>query len=225
MHWAWRQLQTAELYSDHTDPEMISHPKLQAARLLQRLLCALGTLPPIKLATALMQCAVCLPENHTIQPCAKRPCCSSSAFIAMHEPGMSNSCQTLRRRVVESDLELYTCRQGVPQADLPAHVGNGTIPTSYNELATLLTVTGVLPPLSLCQHSQADCVCKVVTYRARQICPMTCDSISCPHFESLEILLTKCSDQVLHVSVSQARRPFGICSREGRTESLAMPPS
>ncbi|KAK9806419.1 hypothetical protein WJX73_004486 [Symbiochloris irregularis] len=71
------------------------------------------------------------------------PCVPTSCFIQQGQAQpVCPAGTTDVQRVVESDLELYTCRQGIPQADLPAHVGNGTIPTSYNELATLLTVTG-----------------------------------------------------------------------------------
>ena len=46
------------------------------------------------------------------------------------------------RRVVEDTLELYTCKPGVADSELPAAPGNGTAQGSYNELATLMTVTG-----------------------------------------------------------------------------------
>ena len=40
------------------------------------------------------------------------------------------------------DLELYTCKQVGGDSEFPADPGNGTTPGYYNELATLLTVTG-----------------------------------------------------------------------------------
>jgi len=48
-----------------------------------------------------------------------------------------------RRRIVEQSLELYTC-SGAAGADseTPAEARNGTLPRSYNELATLMSVTG-----------------------------------------------------------------------------------
>jgi len=47
------------------------------------------------------------------------------------------------RRIVEQSLELYTC-SGAAGADseTPAEARNGTLPRSYNELATLMSVTG-----------------------------------------------------------------------------------
>ena len=46
------------------------------------------------------------------------------------------------RKVVEDSLELYTCKPGSGDSELPAAAGNATALGSYNELATLMTVTG-----------------------------------------------------------------------------------
>ena len=48
------------------------------------------------------------------------------------------------RRIVEPSLELYTCKVGAQDTELPAEDGrNITVKGAYNELATLTSVTGV----------------------------------------------------------------------------------
>ncbi len=54
---------------------------------------------------------------------------------------------TMRRRIVEQSLELYTCSASSPDSEMPVYARNGTIPRAYNELATLMSVTGV-PPIA-----------------------------------------------------------------------------
>ena len=46
------------------------------------------------------------------------------------------------RRIVEQSLELYTCSATSRDSEMPEYARNGTIPRSYNELATLMSVTG-----------------------------------------------------------------------------------
>jgi hypothetical protein len=48
----------------------------------------------------------------------------------------------LGRRIVEQSLELYTCSAASHDSEMPAPRGNATLPTTYNELATLMSVTG-----------------------------------------------------------------------------------
>jgi len=43
---------------------------------------------------------------------------------------------------VEQSLELYTCSTASSDSEMPEYARNGTIPRSYNELATLMSVTG-----------------------------------------------------------------------------------
>ena len=43
---------------------------------------------------------------------------------------------------MEQSLELYTCSAGGADSETPAEARNGTMPRSYNELATLMSVTG-----------------------------------------------------------------------------------
>lgn len=47
---------------------------------------------------------------------------------------------------MEQSLELYTCSAGAADSEVPALARNGTQPKAYNELATLMSVTGALPP-------------------------------------------------------------------------------
>ena len=46
------------------------------------------------------------------------------------------------RRIVEQSLELYTCSAGAADSEAPDLARNGTQPHAYNELATLMSVTG-----------------------------------------------------------------------------------
>lgn len=41
-------------------------------------------------------------------------------------------------------MELYTCSTGSTDSEMPAFEGNATAPKAYNELATLMSVTGKL---------------------------------------------------------------------------------
>ena len=51
------------------------------------------------------------------------------------------------RRIVEQSLELYTCSATSSDSEMPEYARNGTVPKAYNELATLMSVTGgPLPP-------------------------------------------------------------------------------
>ena len=47
-----------------------------------------------------------------------------------------------RRRVVEDSLELFTCKPTAGDSEFPDVPGNSSSQGSYNELATLMTVTG-----------------------------------------------------------------------------------
>ena len=48
---------------------------------------------------------------------------------------------------MEESLELYTCKAFGPDTEFPAEGSrNITVPSSYNELATLMSVPGPLPP-------------------------------------------------------------------------------
>jgi hypothetical protein len=60
-----------------------------------------------------------------------------ACWVCAHGPAATG------RRIVEQSLELYTC-SGAAGADseTPAEARNGTLPRSYNELATLMSVTG-----------------------------------------------------------------------------------
>ena len=49
---------------------------------------------------------------------------------------------TVCRRIVEQSLELYTCSATSSDSEMPEYARNGTVPRSYNELATLMSVTG-----------------------------------------------------------------------------------
>ena len=46
---------------------------------------------------------------------------------------------------MEESLELYTCSASSPDSEMPAYARNGTVPRAYNELATLMSVTGGAP--------------------------------------------------------------------------------
>ena len=52
------------------------------------------------------------------------------------------------RRIVEQSLELYTCSASSSDSEMPVYARNGTIPRAYNELATLMSVTGVAPAVA-----------------------------------------------------------------------------
>ena len=43
---------------------------------------------------------------------------------------------------MEESLELYTCSASSRDSEMPEYARNGTVPRSYNELATLMSVTG-----------------------------------------------------------------------------------
>ena len=45
---------------------------------------------------------------------------------------------------MEQSLELYTCSATSRDSEMPEYARNGTIPRAYNELATLMSVTGEL---------------------------------------------------------------------------------
>ena len=71
--------------------------------------------------------------------------------------------QHVCRRVVEDSLELYTCKPGSGDSETPASITNGTAPGSYNELATLMTVTGTClptPRLTLPYSLHQLCLCE-----------------------------------------------------------------
>lgn len=53
------------------------------------------------------------------------------------------------RRIVEQSLELYTCSAASADSEMPPAQRNATLPTTYNELATLMSVTGE-PPIRAC---------------------------------------------------------------------------
>jgi len=53
------------------------------------------------------------------------------------------------RRIVEQSLELYTCSAASADSEMPPAQRNSTLPTTYNELATLMSVTGE-PPIRAC---------------------------------------------------------------------------
>ena len=85
-------------------------------------------------------------------------CCHAQAHLggvagAVHRHSINKACfGALRhdsfamcRRIVEESLELYTCSASSPDSEMPAYARNGTIPRAYNELATLMSVTGVAP--------------------------------------------------------------------------------
>lgn len=44
---------------------------------------------------------------------------------------------------MEQSLELYTCKASSSDSEMPEYARNGTFPGAYNELATLMSVTGV----------------------------------------------------------------------------------
>ncbi|KAK9853352.1 hypothetical protein WJX84_009701 [Apatococcus fuscideae] len=46
------------------------------------------------------------------------------------------------QRIVEESIELYTCKESAYDSEIPADSQNSTVPRSYNELATLMSVTG-----------------------------------------------------------------------------------
>ena len=50
------------------------------------------------------------------------------------------------RRIVEESIELYTCKESAWDSEIPADSQNSTVPRSYNELATLMSVTGGTQP-------------------------------------------------------------------------------
>ncbi|KAK9840815.1 hypothetical protein WJX81_006821 [Elliptochloris bilobata] len=72
------------------------------------------------------------------------PCTPTQCYIEQGQtqpvcpPGVSPNVQ----RIVEQSLELYTCSAGGADSETPAEARNGTLPRSYNELATLMSVTG-----------------------------------------------------------------------------------
>ena len=43
---------------------------------------------------------------------------------------------------MEESIELYTCKESAYDSEIPADSQNRTVPRSYNELATLMSVTG-----------------------------------------------------------------------------------
>lgn len=49
---------------------------------------------------------------------------------------------------MEESIELYTCKESAYDSEIPADNQNSTVPRSYNELATLMSVTGA----HLCCH-------------------------------------------------------------------------
>ena len=63
---------------------------------------------------------------------------------------------------MEESIELYTCKESAYDSEIPADSQNSTVPRSYNELATLMSVTGRIQPLGPWQTSQGVLV--------RQIC-------------------------------------------------------
>ena len=60
---------------------------------------------------------------------------------------------------MEQSLELYTCSTASRDSKMPEYARNGTIPRSYNELATLMSVTGKQSGCALVRgtFSQLDC--------------------------------------------------------------------
>ena len=47
---------------------------------------------------------------------------------------------------MEESIELYTCKESAWDSEIPADSQNSTVPRSYNELATLMSVTGGTQP-------------------------------------------------------------------------------
>ena len=76
------------------------------------------------------------------------PACVTESMLAPMTQMWSQADWQCYRRVVEDSLELYTCRPGSSDSEIPASASNDTALGSYNELATLMTVTGgpSLPP-------------------------------------------------------------------------------
>ena len=76
------------------------------------------------------------------------PACVTESMLAPMTQMWSRADWQCYRRVVEDSLELYTCRPGSSDSEIPASASNDTALGSYNELATLMTVTGgpALPP-------------------------------------------------------------------------------
>ena len=59
----------------------------------------------------------------------------------LHDEALQ-ACVHACRRIVEQSLELYTCSAGAVDSEVPAVARNATQPKAYNELATLMSVTG-----------------------------------------------------------------------------------
>lgn len=72
-------------------------------------------------------------------PCTPTSCVMRQGSAA---PDCPPGVTTHVRRIVEQTLELYTCRQGGSDTEFPAEGGNISTPSSYNELATLMSVPG-----------------------------------------------------------------------------------
>ena len=81
------------------------------------------------------------------------------------------------RRIVEQSLELYTCSATSRDSEMPEYARNGTIPRSYNELATLMSVTGDAPNPNFPVPRGSAAVCLLLqTRRVRTICRTICET-------------------------------------------------
>ncbi|KAK9804251.1 hypothetical protein WJX72_003440 [[Myrmecia] bisecta] len=72
------------------------------------------------------------------------PCTPTLCTIKQGEtmPDCPEGASSHIKRIVEESVELYTCSANAEQTDLPPDSSSGSGPKSYNELATLMSVTG-----------------------------------------------------------------------------------
>lgn len=92
-----------------------------------------------------MQCAPLQPARYLA--CCWSALCTGNAWRLSSGPHVHVPMQQFNplatcRRVVEDSLELFTCKPTAGDSEFPDAPGNSSAQGSYNELATLMTVTG-----------------------------------------------------------------------------------
>ena len=122
------------------------------------------------------------------------------------------------RRIVEQSLELYTCSAGAADSEAPDLARNGTQPHAYNELATLMSVTGVR---AYTGSPHVLCTLRTASSRMSPVCAGNCAVVLSRQF--MRLFATRLKRSVTDCTVVRTPPsclagvacPAAICSSQG----------
>ena len=129
--------------------------KTKRARLLEPcvlivVFTTLGTILPLFFPCLPTQCVIIQGESKPVCPEGTPPRIQrwvlTSTDVRSHAPTLSLALHATLVRIVEDSIELYTCSREAATSEIPPDWditdSNITVPKSYNELATLISVNG-----------------------------------------------------------------------------------